>query len=211
MLPLLIPALIAGGASLISGIIQGNAAQKASETQAGAAQAGIDETRRQFEVMQEALKPYTTAGASAISSQGDLAGINGTEAQQKAIAAISESPEMAAGVAQGENAILQNASATGGLRGGNTQGALAQFRPQMLSNLINQQYSRLSGLSSLGQASASGVGSGAMQTGANVANLLATQGAAVAGGQIAEGKMYSSIPSSVMAGMGMYTGLGGKF
>ena len=54
-------------------------------------------------------------------------------------------------VQQGQDAILQNASAIGGLRGGNTQAALAQFRPALLSQLIAEQYNRLGGLSSLGQ------------------------------------------------------------
>jgi hypothetical protein len=57
---------------------------------------------------------------------------------------------MQALVSQGEEALLQNAAATGGLRGGNLQGALAQFRPQMLSNLITQQYNQLGGIGALG-------------------------------------------------------------
>ena len=49
-------------------------------------------------------------------------------------------------VRQGEEAILQGASATGGLRGGNVQAALAQFRPAMLNRFVQQQYERLGGL-----------------------------------------------------------------
>lgn len=232
--PLLIPALIAGGATLLSGIIQGSAAQQASATQAGAAQAGIDEQRRQFEAMQATLSPYvrsgqdaiaglapySAAGTQALAGQMNLAGLNGANAQQSAIDAIGNSAEMRSLTEQGENAILQRAAATGGLRGGNVQGALAQFRPQLLSNLINQQYSRLGGLTSLGQsttmnianlgqASAAGVGSAGMQSGANIANLLATQGAANAGGQLAAGQAWNSVPNAVMAGLGMYRGLGG--
>jgi hypothetical protein len=211
MLPLLIPALIAGGASLVSSIIGGIAGNKASDTQAAAAQAGIDEEKARYEDMKKMLEPYTTAGASAVSAQGDLAGINGADAQKAAIAALSGGPEMEAMAQQGENAMLQNASATGGLRGGNLQGALAQFRPQLLSQLINQQYSRLGNLSQLGQASAAGVGAGSLQTGAGIAALLGQQGAAVAGGQLATGQGLAGIPAAVMAGMGMYSGLGGKF
>lgn len=105
---------------------------------------------------------------------------------------------------QGENAILQQGSATGGLRGGNTQGALAQFRPQMLSNLINQQYGRLGGITQMGQASAAGVGAAGMQSGAQIADLLGQQGAAVAGGQLALGQAAAAPFNTAAQYAGLY-------
>jgi hypothetical protein len=206
---MIIPALIAGGATLISGLISGISANKAAKTQAAAAQAGIDEQRRQFDAMQEVLAPYVQAGTGAMGGMQNLAGLGGAEAQQAAIAAISNSPEMQAMLQQGENAMLQNAAATGGLRGGNLQGALAQYRPQVLSQLINQQYSRLGGIAQLGQASAAGVGTAGLQTGQSIANLLQQQGAAQAGGQLATGQAWQSIPNAFMSGLGIYAGLNG--
>lgn len=208
---MIIPALIAGGATLISGLIGASAANKAAKTQAASAQAGIEEQRRQFDAMQAILAPYVQAGTGAMGGMQNLAGLGGAEAQQAAIAAISNSPEMQAMLQQGENAMLQNASATGGLRGGNLQGALAQYRPQVLSQLINQQYSRLGGIAQLGQASAAGVGAAGLQTGQGIAGLLQQQGAAQAGGQLAAGQAWQSIPNAFMSGLGMYTGLGGAF
>lgn len=208
---MIIPALIAGGATLISGLIGASAANKASKTQAEASRMGIEEQRRQFDAMQKILAPYVQAGTGAMGGMQGLAGLSGPEAQQAAIAALSGSPEMQAMLQQGENAMLQNAAATGGLRGGNLQGALAQYRPQVLSQLINQQYSRLGGIAQLGQASAAGVGSAGMQTGQGIAQLLQQQGAAQAGGQLATGQAWQSIPNAFMSGLGMYTGLGGAF
>lgn len=193
-------AAVTGAATLGSAYIQSKSAKEAAETQSEAAEAGIAEQRRQFDAMQQVLSPYVQAGESAMSQQQAMLGLQGPEAQRAAIEAISSSPEMAALVQQGENSILQNASATGGLRGGNVQGALAQFRPQALSSLINQQYSRLGGITQMGQASAAGVGAGAMQTGATVADLLAQQGAASAGGQIAAGQAYSAVPGALVSG-----------
>lgn len=210
-IPFLVPALIVGGATLASSIIGGIAANKAAETQSKAAGAGIDETRRQFDAMQATLKPYVEAGQGAMQGQQALAGLSGAEAQAAAIRSISESPEMQAFAQQGENAMLQQASATGGLRGGNIQGALAQFRPQLLSNLINQQYQRLGGLTQLGQASAAGLGAAGMQAGESIAGLLQQQGAAQAGGQLAQGAMWQGVPNALMTGMGTYMGLGGTF
>ena len=104
---------------------------------------------------------YTKQGS--LGAQEDLLGLNGADAQGRAISQIENSPYFSGLVKQGENAILQNASATGGLRGGNTQAALAQFRPNMLAAAIDQQYQRLGGLTSLGQNAAAGVGNAVLR------------------------------------------------
>lgn len=165
-----------------------DAAKAAAKTQAQAAQAGIDEQRRQFDALINLMSPYVTAGTGAMSAQQNLIGLGGSQAQQEAITALQNSPQFAALTQQGENALLQNASATGGLRGGNIQSALAQYRPQVLSDLINQQYANLGGLSQLGQASAAGQAAQGMQSAANIGTLLQQQGAATAGGQLAQGQ-----------------------
>ena len=200
-----------GGATLISGMAQADAAKSAAATQAGSAQAGIEEQRRQFDAVQKLLAPYVSAGQPALEAQQAFLGLRGPEEERAAIERISSGETFKALAGQGEEALLQRASATGGLRGGNIQGALAQFRPALLSSLIENQYTRLGGMTSLGQQSAVGVGNAGMQTGTNVANLLDQQGAAQAGGQIAQGKAFASIPASIAGGLGIYSGLGGKF
>jgi hypothetical protein len=206
-----IAGIAVGGATLISGMAQADAAKSASETQAGAAQSGIQEQRRQFDAVQKLLAPYVSAGAPALEQQQAFLGLKGPEAERAAIGRISGGETFKALAKQGEEALLQQASATGGLRGGNIQAALGQFRPQLLSSLIEQQYGRLGGLTSLGQQSAAGVGTAGMQTGTNVAKLLSEQGAATAGGQLAEAKAYGAIPAAISGGLGIFGGLGGKF
>lgn len=117
--------------------------------------------------------------------------------EQEAIAAIRAGPEFQALTQQGEEAILQNASATGGLRGGNVQGALAKFRPQILAQLINERFNRLGEIARLGQASATGQAAGALQTGSNIANLLGQQGAAQAGRALAVGQANANLYSGI--------------
>lgn len=159
--------------------------ERAAQTQAQSAQLGIEEARAARLSMEQLLAPYVQAGLGGLTGQKDLLGLNGAQAQQGAIGGIEASPQFTSMMAQGENALLQNAAATGGLRGGNTQDALMQMRPQMLSQLIQQQYQNLGGLTALGQNAAAGTGNAGMQTGANIGNLLQQQGAAIAGGQIA--------------------------
>ena len=185
--------MIVAGSQLIGSSMQASAAGDAAAAQGAASQAGIEEQRRQFDEMRKLLQPYTEAGLPALEQQQTLLGLRGPEAEQAAIARLTGGETFKALAAQGENALLQQASATGGLRGGNLQGALGQFRPQLLSNLIEQQYGRLGGMTNLGQASAAGVGAAGMQTGTNIANLLGQQGSAEAGGILGEAKAYGQL------------------
>ena len=187
---------------------QADAATQASQTQSAAAQLGIDEQRRQFDAFQQGLMPYSTGGLGAFGAQQNLIGLNGAGAQQTAIDGVQNGAQFQSMLQQGNDNILSNASATGGLRGGNTQAALGQFAPALLSQLLQQQYSNLGGLTSIGQSSAAGVGNAGMQTGNNVAQLLQQQGAATAGGQIAQGGVGASGFGSLLGLAGL--GIGAK-
>jgi hypothetical protein len=131
---------------------------------------------------------------------GDLSAFQDNP-QARAVAQIEGQPMFQAIARQGEEAILQNASATGGLRGGNTQGALARFRPELLNQFINQQYGRLAGLTELGQNAAAGVGSAGLSTGANIGNVLMSRGAATAAGAGAQGQIFANTISNLAGGI----------
>jgi hypothetical protein len=191
-------------------MMQADAASEAAGIQAGAAGEGIAEQRRQFDALQALLKPYTEAGLPALQQQQALLGLQGPEAEQAAIERIRGGETFQALAQQGEEALLQRASATGGLRGGNIQGALAQFRPALLNQAIEQQYGRLGGMTQLGQRSAAGVGAAGMESGTNVANLLAQQGAARAGGELGEAKAFSGLFNLPAQVLGFQYGAGGK-
>jgi len=202
---------IAGG--LLSSSAQKKAASTAAAAQTQAAEMGIEEQRRQFDTVQALLKPYVEAGTSALGQQLALAGVAGPEAQQAAIAALEQGPEFQALTRQGEEAILQRAAATGGLRGGNVQASLAQFRPQVLASLIEQQYGRLGGLTATGQASAAGQATAAQTMGSNITNLLQQQGAAAAGSALARGQANANMWGDITGTIGQIAGMstGGVF
>lgn len=226
-----VTALVVGGTQVVGGIMQSRAAGKAAGAQTAAAEAGIEEQRRQFDAVQEILKPYVTAGTGAITGlqpyaaagapaleqQQALLGLRGPEAQQAAIAGIEGGAGYQAQVRAGEEALLQRASATGGLRGGNIQAALAQFRPQMLQQEIEKQYGRLGGLTALGQttsqnlaqlgqASAAGTATAGLRTGADIANLMGQQGAARAGAELAQGQAFANVLNLPAQFLGMQYG-----
>jgi len=239
--------------AVVGGAVQSKAAKTAAGAQIAATEMGIDATvaatalsveeqKRQFDEAKallqpyinigepalEALSPYAEAGTGALQGQLALAGLSGVDAQREAIGAIEQGAEYQSLVGAGEEAILQSAAATGGIRGGNVQGALSEFRPQVLSSLINQQYNRLGGLTNMGlttqqnlatmgQNAAAGVGTAGLTTGsnianayqnsaANVANLYGQQGAAAAGGALASGQAWGNAFGSI----GQYAGMIGS-
>ena len=197
--------IIALGAA--SAGLQAASARSASSAQTASAQAGIAEQRRQFDTVRRLLQPYVNAGTRSVGAQEALVGLAGPAAQQAAIQGIEASPQFGALTRAGEAGILANASATGGLRGGNTQAALAQFRPQVLSQLIEAQYGRLGGLTQIGQNAAAGVGTAAQATGNNVSQLLQQQGAAQAGGALATGQAIGNFAGGLGSLMGASGGM----
>lgn len=199
------------GSAVVGGVMSSRAQKKAASSAANAqiesSEMGVEEHRRQFDAVQKLLKPYADAGLSGLTGQQNLLGINGTAAQQAAINNINNSSEMQTYLQQGENAILQNASATGGLRGGNTQATLAQFRPQLLNQLISQRYQNLAGLTSLGQNAAAGTGNAGMQAASNISNLYQQSGAAQAGAALANGQANANMWNGLTGAIGQIGGM----
>lgn len=198
-------AVAVAGAGLVGSVLSSNAQSDAASTAANAQtqanQAGIAQQNKEFDAIQKLLAPYATAGTGALTAQQNLAGLNGNPAQAAAIKALQGSPAYTSALTAGNNSILAAASATGGLRGGNVQGALGQFAPALLASTINDQYGRLGGLTSLGENAAAGTGNAAMSTGNNITSLLGGIGSAQAGNALAQGRaqtgLYSGIGSSL--------------
>jgi hypothetical protein len=186
--------------------MQSSAAKKAGRLQADASALGVAETRAAREEMRKLLEPYTAAGTPALQQQMAALGLSGPEAQAEYVAQQEQSPIFQALARQGEEAMLQQASATGGLRGGNIQGALAQFRPSLLNQFLNQQYERLGGLTQLGQQSAAGVGASGLTSATNIAELLGQGGAARAGATLGSAQAFGQGLSDIATIGGMTFG-----
>ena len=206
---------VTSAVSVGGSLIKGSAAKKAAAAQERASMAGIEEQRAATEMvvgeqraareeLRKLLEPYVSAGGPALQAQMAALGLAGPESQEAFVAQQEQSPIFQALARQGEEAMLQQASATGGLRGGNLQGALAQFRPALLNQFLTQQYERLGGMTNLGQRSAAGVGAAGqeaagaigqarMGSAANIGNLLGQAGAAQAGSAAAQGQMWGNI------------------
>lgn len=146
--------------SFVGGLIGGGKAKKASRraeaARLEAINKGIAESARQFDITQKNFASEQAFGEKGIAAYSDLVGFNGEDAQASAIGNLRNSPLYQSLFNNGRDAILANASATGGLRGGNIQDGLARFSADTLASVIENQLGRYG--------SAINVGSGADTT-----------------------------------------------
>jgi len=177
--------------SFIGGILGGNSQKKAADAAAklqyDAAMTGVAESARQFDTTRADFAPYQQLGTAAAPALGNLAGVNGNDAMSAEIAKIMAGPQYTQTVQNGEDAILANASATGGLRGGNTQDGLARFRGDALSSAISSQLATYGGLVGIGTGASDAVGTFGANAVAQQAALRNTGAGAQAQAQLVRG------------------------
>lgn len=170
------------------------AAKKAARTQARAQRESLDYLKEINELPQmfkeEALKGL-----------GGLYGLEGgTGSQQELIQRAMDSPlyqQLMGGQEAGEEAILRNAAATGGLRSGNVQQNLYDYNTQLQNQALTQSYNQqLQGLGGL---------AGVSTNENNIANMMSgigrTQAQGIMGGA-------QSQQAANQAGMSGLLGLG---
>lgn len=202
----LVPVAASFVGSLFTSSNNADAARDASGRQVARDEASIAEARAARDNVTKLLAPWVTTGNAANAGQADIAGLNGNPAQDFALSQIRTSPMFTSMKKTGEDAILQNASATGGLRGGNVQAGLAQFDETLLSKLIDQQYGRLTGLSNTGENAAAGTGAAGTNAAVQIGNLNSDAGAAEAGGILGVARANNQAINGLVNGAGVIAG-----
>lgn len=192
--------------SLIGGLFGGGsqkkAANQAMQAQTAALNRAIDIGNQQFQQTRSDYMPYTQAGTAAVGDLSALLGLGGlggvseigaTQAgrdqQAAAIAQLQQGPLYQSLYRNGEEALLQNAAATGGIRGGNTQRGLADFGSDVLANVYQNQLSNLSGVAGLGLGATGSVAGFGANNANNAAGLTTQIGQAQANNYLAKGRI----------------------
>lgn len=191
-----------GAATVVSGVagsaMSASAAGDAADAQSQAAANNLALDTRQYNTMQGQIQPFLAAGQNGMAGYENLLGINGGQAQGTAINEIKQGPQYQGLMQTGNENILANASATGGLRGSNTSNTLANTSISTLNGLITQRlagYNQLMG-NGLNAISGSQAASNAFQTGATNANNQTANAATSYAG---------SLSNSVNSGLGAIT------
>jgi hypothetical protein len=131
-------------------------------------------------------------------------GLHGNDMQSSAITALQNSPYYQSLYRNGLQANLQNASATGGIRGGNEVTSLANFGADTLAQTIQQQLANLSGLSTTGANAAAGLGSLGQANANAQSGIIQAGGAAQAGGVLGAQAANNSGLNGAFAALGPY-------
>lgn len=201
----LLGSILGKGIGIVGGLLGGGSAKKASKKASAelvaALQGGINTMNANLDYTKGIYQPAIDVLDPSVTAMADLLGLNGGGSQQMSLDGLQSSPLMESLTRNGEEAVLQNAAATGGIRGGNTQRGLADFRSDTFARLIQQQLANLGGLSSIGLGGAGAVTGASGNTAQAIAQMLGQQGQARAGQQITAGGINSQNWNNV-AGFG---------
>ena len=210
--------VVGGGLTYLGATEAAKSSEKGAATMAAgatsAAQVQAQSQREQLEYLKEVNELPTQLRDEALAQLGGMSGIGDANTQQEILDRAKSSPyyqEMMAGQEAGEEAIMRGASATGGLRSGNVQGALydysSRLQNQALSSAYGQEVQNLRGLA--------GLSTGQGQIAQTMGNIGTTQAQGILGasqaqsqGQIAQGQIYQQglqgMGNIFMQGAGIY-------
>ena len=159
-------ALVVGTGLAVKGAIDSRQAIKESgRVQAEVAGENIEESRRQFDVTQESLRPAIEAGDAAREQQRILLGlgpsvpgeISAEDARAQAFENLQESPGQQFLRRRAERAITRNAARIGGLGGGNVRTALQENAIGLAQTDLDNQFARLGQIAGQGTAATTNV------------------------------------------------------
>ena len=154
-----------------------------------------------YDEQKEYLAPYIEGGETALTRQMAISGLAGEEAQQAEYDMIKNMPGFQEMIASSEEAILQNAAATGGVRGSDPSKFLARNRSEMLRQEVMDKYNMYGQISGQGQAAAtSQVGA----AGEYAKNVLAAGAGTLMTGQPSSGTPVTGTGSGVGFNYGGY-------
>lgn len=194
-IPLLLGGLALGAGMLGSGLAQSKATEKASKLQQQAAKQGIDSQEAMFNRSLELNQPYREAGYDAI---GGLQGLMDPAQRGQMLNDYYAGDEYQQMSNQVEEQQMRNAAATGGLRGGQNQAALASIAPQLGQQYMQGLQNQYTGLANMGMGAASQGAQGAQQFGAQQSALQQQAGQAAAQNAITQGGIWGN----TMQGLG---------
>lgn len=162
------PSWLAPVASLSSGALQYSGTQDAikAEQEAQAKQQGI-------------LKPYVDAGNTALTQESNL--VNDPQAQADF---VKNNPLYSNLAEDATRRLTATQAANGKLKSGGTAKALQDQLLNLGTNLVNNQVTNLHNITTTGANAAAGVGSGAIQTGNNVAEYSQDAGTNLGAGVV---------------------------
>lgn len=129
--------------NVLGGLFGGGGGKDAAKASIAASETQAEAQREALDYLKEVEAVPRQYREGALGALGDFYGLGGADAQQSAVTGLQASPIYQAimgGREAGEESILRNQAATGGLRSGNTQEALYDYNTQLQNQAMLQAY-----------------------------------------------------------------------
>jgi len=181
---------------------QRQASQDAQDQQMQAGQNALTLQGQQYGYSQNQMYPWLQAGQAALEEQRALMGLGGDT--EGALAALRSSPGYQSGLQQGERSVAASSAARGGMGSGKALTAANKWGQDYATGQYNNRLSQLSSLSGVGESTATGLASDAMDYGKSAGGYMTGIGDIGAAGTMNR----SELNASTLTGL-LNTGLRG--
>jgi len=203
-------AAIAGGATLVSGLMGSSASRSAARTQAASADRATELQREMFERQTELQEPWRQAGMTALNKLIPMA----TEYTPFGMQQFQQDPGYAFRLGEGMKALERSAAARGGLLSGATMKGIQRYGQDLGSQEYMNAFNRyqaerqaalnpLQSLAGMGQTTAAQLGQAGMMAGQNMGQTMMGAGAARASGYVGQA---NALNQALGTGLNYYQG-----
>ena len=182
-------AVVGGVGSVVGGVMEANAAEKAAETQSQAAQNALALEREMFEYQKGLLEPYRTAGTKALERMSGAMGFGGQGSQQQM---LEMDPGYGFRLGEGLKALERMQASRGNFLSGGAMKAGQRFAQDTASQEYGNAYNRLANIAGLGQTAGTQMGGAAAGFGTSAGNIMGQEANALAAGRMGRGSAYSN-------------------
>jgi hypothetical protein len=181
-------AVVGGVGSVVGGVLEANAAEKAAETQSQAAQNALALQREMFEYQKGLLEPYRTAGTKALERLSGAMGLGGQGSQQQM---LEMDPGYGFRLGEGLKALERMQASRGNFLSGGALKAGQRFAQDTASQEYGNAYNRLANIAGLGQTVGTQMGNAAAGFGTSAGNIMGQEANALAAGRMGRASAYT--------------------
>jgi len=190
------------GGSIIGGLINKSASDRASDAQSEAARRANETQLAMYNQNRADTEPWRKAGGGAVGQMSMLTGPGGEFNRSFSMADYQQDPGYAFRLSEGQKALERSASARGNLLGGAGLRAIDRYGQDYASNEYQnaynrwqqqrtQQFNQLASLAGLGQTSTGQLGQAGSNTANQIGGNMMNLGAGESARALAQGNNWS--------------------
>jgi hypothetical protein len=181
-------AVVGGVGSVVGGVLEANAAEKAAETQSQAAANALALQREMFEYQKSLLEPYRTAGTKALERLSGAMGLGGPGSQQQM---LEMDPGYGFRLGEGLKALERMQASRGNFLSGGALKAGQRFAQDTASQEYDRAFGRLSDIAGIGRSTSTQMGNAASGFGTSAGNIMGQEANALAAGRLGRTSAYT--------------------